>query len=270
MPLGETWECDKLAMTKMLAKTPNEIAKDAHSGYYATGDYSNDRYAWTINTFLSSCQDKKILEVGCGSGKLLALLKPSNEVVGVDAAADGIAACNSRGIQAHCIDPSGEPLPFPDETFDFVICLETMEHMMSPYYALMEMRRVLKLGGRLICSVPNPIWGHILLYPGLFEYRYFRRFLQQCDFDIARVDYWEHAPRETILPRSLSRFALLRSRYFAGALRKLLELAWKASGQFPYFCYWLWTFEAIKVERGNPPLLVRQSAQTSPRGSGVE
>jgi hypothetical protein len=37
---------------------------------------------------------------------------------------------------------------------DVVTCLETMEHLMSPYYALIEMRRVLKTGGKLICSVP--------------------------------------------------------------------------------------------------------------------
>jgi len=251
----------------MMAKTPDQIAKDAHSGYYASGDYSDDRYAWTVQTFLPACTGKKILEVGCGSGKLLSLLKTQNDVVGVDAAADGITACLSRGIEGHCLDVSSEPLPFADQSFDFVVCLETVEHATSPYFALVEMRRVLKTGGKLICSVPNPNWGHILLYPGLFEYRYFRRFLQQCDFEIIRVDHWERAPRETILPRFLGRFALLRSRYFAGVLRKFLELLWKAFGQFPYFCYWLWTFEAVKVETESPSLLLRQSAQTAPKGT---
>jgi SAM-dependent methyltransferase len=253
-------------MTEMAARTPKEIAKDAHRGYYAAGEYSDDRYAWTVQTFLPLCQGKRILEVGCGGGKLLALLKPANQVVGVDVSADGIATCVSRGLEGHCIDPSGEPLPFADESFDFVICLETMEHMMNPYYALMEMRRVLKPGGRLVCSIPNPIWGHILLYPGLFEYKYFRRFLEQCDFQIARVEPWEWAPRETILPRFLRRFGLLRSRYIAGVLRRILELVWRGAGRFPAFCYWLWTFDAVKAEKGNPPLLVRQSLQTAPRG----
>lgn len=141
-----------------------------------------------------------------------------------------------------------------------------MEHMMNPYYALMEMRRVLKDRGHLVCSVPNPIWGHILLYPGLFEYGNFRKFLEQFDFEIAHVDHWQWAPRETILPAGLRRFALLRSRYVAGVLRKTLELAWKAIGQFPYFCYWLWTFDAVKVEKGNASPLERQSAQTAPKG----
>ena len=136
---------------------------------------------------------------------------------------------------------------------------------MSPYYALMEMRRVLKSGRKLICSVPNPIWGHIMLYPGLFEYKFFRQFIEQCDFQILRVKPWEWAPRATILPSFLRRFALFRSRYVAGGLRKLVTMAWRTFGGFPFFCYWLWTFEAVKVEKGNEPVLTRQSLQTAPK-----
>jgi len=248
------------------AKTPMEIVKEAHRKYYEAGGYSGDRYAWTVQMFLPGCKGKRILEVGCGTGKLLELLFPENEVSGVDASEDGIAACRSRGILAHCMDASSEPLPYPDEWFDAVICLETFEHMPNPYYALMEVRRVLKRDAKLICSVPNPNWGHIMLYPGLFEYKSFCQFLEQCGFQILRVEPWEWAPRETILPESLRRFRLLRSRYVAGVLRRGLALLWRGAGRFPAFCYWLWTFETVKTEMGNAPLLTRQSMQTSPKG----
>jgi SAM-dependent methyltransferase len=254
-------------MPSMTAKSPKEVVKDAHKGYYSAGEYSDNRYRWTIETFLPSCRGKRILEFGAavGSGGLLKLLQATNEVVGVDASEDGIAACVSREIEVHCMDPSSEPLPFADESLDLVICLETMEHLMSPYYALMEMRRVLKTGGRLICSVPNPIWGHIMLYPGLFEFKFFRRFLEQCNFQILRVEPWEWAPRATFFPPFPRKFSLLRSRYLAGGLRRLVALAWRAFGGFPFFCYWLWTFELVKVE-SNELLLTRQSLQTAPKG----
>ncbi len=245
---------------------PQNVAKEVHHGYYSAGSYPEERYAWTAETFLSACQGKRILEVGCGNGKLLKVLKSENEVYGVDASEDGIAACASEGIGAYCLDVCSEPLPFADGHFDFVICLETLEHMMNPYYALMEMRRVLRPGGELICSVPNPNWGHIMLYPGLFEYKSFCQFLEQCGFQILRVEPWEWAPRETILPASLRRFRLLRSRYVAGVLRRGLALLWRGAGRFPAFCYWLWTFEAVKTEMRNGPLLTRQSMQTSPKG----
>jgi SAM-dependent methyltransferase len=184
----------------------------------------------------------------------------------VEASEDGILACVSSGLEGRCMDPSSEPLPFADKSCDLVICLETMEHLMSPYYAMMEIRRVLKTGGKLICSVPNPTWGHIMLYPGLFEYKFFRRFIEQCEFQNLRVEPWEWAPCATILPPFLRRFAPFRSRYVAGGLRKLVALAWRAFGGFPFFCYWLWTFEIVKVENGDKPLLTRQSLQTAPNG----
>src|SRR6185312_10603639 len=100
---------------------------------------------------------------------------------------------------------STEGLPFPDDSFDLVVSLETFEHLMNPYYALLEVHRVLRPGGRFICSVPNPRTGHPYLYPGLFEYSNFRRFLSQGNFSIGRVDHWQWAPRASILPRSLQK-----------------------------------------------------------------
>ncbi len=43
-------------------------------------------------------------------------------------------------------------LPFEDEKFDNILCLEVLEHLHSPQTAVAEMRRVLKPGGHLILS----------------------------------------------------------------------------------------------------------------------
>jgi hypothetical protein len=104
-----------------------------------------------------------------------------------------------------------------------------------------------------------------MLYPGLFEHKFFRHFIEQRDFQILGVEPWEWAPRETILLPFLRKFALFRSRYVAGDLRRLVALSWWAFGGFPFFCYWLWTFEVVKVESGDKPLLARQSLETAPK-----
>jgi SAM-dependent methyltransferase len=227
------------------ARDPRKIALDTHRDYYDGGTYSDDRLAWTLNTFLPKDRPLKVLEVGCGNGAMLRLLSQRGvDAIGVDASSSGVEQCHSLGVRAQCLDVSTDGLPFDDDAFDVVISLETFEHLMNPFYSLQEVRRVLRPSGRFISSVPNPRTGHPFLYPGLFEYGNFRRFLEQSGFFIERVQPWQWAPRETILPVSLRRVPVLNGRAVAGGIRKGVELVYRTLGVFPYFCYWLWTFDS--------------------------
>jgi SAM-dependent methyltransferase len=245
---------------------PEDIVREEHRDYYAAGSFDEGRLRWTVETFLPGCQGKRILEVGCGDGKLLALFPRTNEVYGIEASTTGVEKCGALGIRAQCLDVSSEPLPFPDDYFDFVIILETLEHLMNPYYAMLEIRRVLKENAKLICSVPNPRTGHPYLYPGLFEFRNFTRFLRQSGMRIDKVEHWEWAPRESIVPVVLRKNRILSSRYVAGAARRAIELTWRTFGKFPSFCYWLWTFECVNINKSSPTLLGQQAQMTKPKG----
>jgi SAM-dependent methyltransferase len=245
--------------------TPAEIVYEEHRNYYVNGGYGEDRYRWTVGTFFREERGKRVLEVGCGDGRLLSLLQATNEVYGIDASQTGIEGCLARRIPAVCLDASSHPLPFPDDHFDSVIILETLEHMMNPYYALVEIRRVLKEDGKLVCSVPNPATGHPYLYPGLFEFPNFNIFLRQLGWRIDRVQPWQWAPREAMLPAVLRRFRILRSRYVAGVIRRAVEWAYRAVSRFPWFCYWLWTFECTNVNKGSVDRLREQAAKTKPQ-----
>jgi SAM-dependent methyltransferase len=251
------------------ALQPEQIALSEHRDYYSTGGYDDDRLRWTVREFLPECQGRRILEIGCGDGKLLSLLDQKNEVHGIDASESGIGAARARGLAAGVLDVSSNSLPFDDDYFDVVIVLETIEHMMNPYYALQQVRRVLQPKGRLICSVPNPLIGHPFLYPGLFQYENFRDFLEQSGFQIFRVEGWQWAPRETILPRALRSNRLLGSRYVAGTLRRVIERTWRLFGRFPAFCYWLWTFECGQKDKSAPTPLTLQAEWTRPKGRGL-
>ena len=246
---------------------PDEIALQQHRDYYSAGTYDDDRLRWTVETFLPDCRGKRVLEIGCGDGKLLALLREKdNEVQGIEASATGVEKCAEKEIAARCMDVSSQPLPFPDDHFDVVVSLETIEHLMNPYYALLQVRRVLKENAVFICSVPNPATGHPYLYPGLFSFPNFSQFLTQLGWRIEQVNPWQWAPRESILPVRLRGLPLLSSRYVAGTLRRVVEKLWLMTGHFPWFCYWLWTFKCVNAGKNSPTILEKQIQATKPGG----
>ncbi|MBI2217746.1 MAG: class I SAM-dependent methyltransferase [Candidatus Rokubacteria bacterium] len=243
-------------------------AKDAYEDYYAAveaRDFFLPRYRWTIDTLLPGLVDKQVLEIGCGDGGCIQLLKDRNAVVGVDASESGVRECEARALPAFLADVSTDPLPFDARTFDIVICLETFEHLANPQHAVDEIKRVLRRDGVLVCSIPNPRTGHPYLYPGLFTFGNFRLFLEQNGFVITRTVPWGWAPPESILPRWMRRSRLARSRYVAGFVRGTLHCVLGRSRFFPYYLYWLWTFAAVKVSGGDARnMLAFQAAATKP------
>jgi len=48
-----------------------------------------------------------------------------------------------------------QSLPYPSGSFDFITCIEGLEHLENPYNAIREFHRILKPGGKLFLSLPN-------------------------------------------------------------------------------------------------------------------
>ena len=90
-----------------------------------------------------------VLDIGARDGGLRGFLPPGVKYQGIDiapefAGSDVLIQDISNGI------------PFPDGAYDFVFCIEVLEHVPNPYGTLGEIHRVLKPGGVLVLSVPNP------------------------------------------------------------------------------------------------------------------
>ncbi len=93
----------------------------------------------------------KVLDVGCGEMPFRGLLPPGCKYTGIDVPlADEFGMTQSSDIIAF----DGVHIPFPDASFDHILCTEVLEHVKSPEALIAEMHRVLRPNGTLVATVP--------------------------------------------------------------------------------------------------------------------
>ena len=104
-----------------------------------------------------------LLEVGYGSGIFLPeLARRCSRLTGIDVhgASQQVSEMLSRlGLEADLREASLFDLPFEDATFDGLVCLSVLEHIVELEAALTEFRRILRPGGIAVLGFPvrNPI-----------------------------------------------------------------------------------------------------------------
>jgi ubiquinone/menaquinone biosynthesis C-methylase UbiE len=129
----------------------------AYDWRYLHNDYSGVEQA--LMGFVGRNRDTRVLEVGCGTGHWLGLLKASSfHVVGLDASIGmlGHAQAQLRGRLVH---GDAEHLPFARESFDRVFCINAIHHFRHKAAFLSEARRVLRPGGRMMTIGLDPHTG---------------------------------------------------------------------------------------------------------------
>jgi SAM-dependent methyltransferase len=98
------------------------------------------RYVGRLQALVATLpRDARALEVGCGGGMLQHMMP---RYIGVD-----IATSAERFMQQPFVAASATRLPFPDQTFDVVWSIWTLEHVIDPAGMLAEMQRVVRSGG---------------------------------------------------------------------------------------------------------------------------
>lgn len=112
------------------------------------------RYRWAAGLVT----DGRVLEVGCGRGVGAALLaEAAAGVTGVDLSPASIGdAVGECGGSVEFREGDLRGLPFGDGEFDCAVCFEALVRVAEPEKGLDELQRVLKPGGLLLLSVPNP------------------------------------------------------------------------------------------------------------------
>lgn len=104
-----------------------------------------------------------VLDVGCGTGILTRLavqhIVPDGIAAGLDIDPGMLAVARSvtpAELEIGWYEGSAEAMPFPEESFDVVLCQMSLQFIPDRGSALREMRRVLVPHGRLVLGVPGP------------------------------------------------------------------------------------------------------------------
>lgn len=95
------------------------------------------------------------LDIGVGTGTLSRLVRsyaPGFESHGVDYISEHIT---DPELQLTVADLNKSGLPYPDQSFDFVSCVEVIEHLENFRAIVREAYRVLKPGGVVVFTTPN-------------------------------------------------------------------------------------------------------------------
>jgi len=145
---------------------------------------------------LSGTEKRKILDIGCCTGKALKLFKEFEDfdLYGVDIRDEEVG-----GIKFAECNIESEPIPFPDNTFDFVYSKSVLEHVVNTDNFVSEAKRVLKPGGVFIGLTPD--WESQMsnFWDDYTHVKPFtRKGLRDClrihDFDNADCEYFYQLP----------------------------------------------------------------------------
>jgi ubiquinone/menaquinone biosynthesis C-methylase UbiE len=106
------------------------------------------------------CQNDKVLDIGCYQGEFLEYVE---KIISLGIGYDPLAREKDRNEKIK-LYPSDffEPLPFPDHFFDAIVMLASIEHISDREMIAREGFRLLKPGGRVIITVPQPAVDYLL------------------------------------------------------------------------------------------------------------
>lgn len=100
------------------------------------------------DVYFESSQPMRVADIGSRDvNGSLKVLFPGHDYVGFDIEA-------GRGVDV--VMPHAETIPAPDDSFDAVVCANTIEHARRPWRLVQEMARIVKHGGLVWLLAPMP------------------------------------------------------------------------------------------------------------------
>jgi SAM-dependent methyltransferase len=152
-------------------------------------------------------ESPSVLDIGCADGLTLLEMKkkmPDGNFCGAELSESLVDIARSKGVNVFHADVCRlTKEDFHDNTYDVVTAMAVLEHLPYPELAGKEIFRILKPGGLLIATCPDPGWEIISKKMGLFkdeahyshfDKKMFQRFAIQCGMKLESYSKFMSAP----------------------------------------------------------------------------
>lgn len=133
--------------------------------YYEKGTKENIlQWIWhtkklaNFKNIINSSVYDNILDVGCASGSFtnnISKIFPQARITGIDVYSNAIEHGKKVYPHINFILADAHNIPLKNDSFDLVVCYETIEHLTNPLDALKEMQRVLKKDGSALIAMDS-------------------------------------------------------------------------------------------------------------------
>ena len=138
-----------------------------------SGDYySKDRSE--LLDLMPSVAMAKILDIGCGAGRLGKTLKERGceSIYGIEPVVEAAQIAESIYDKVFISDIESAWKELPTDFFDIIICADVLEHLKDPWDILGKLKTSLRQDGSIVASIPNIRNGKVIgrLLQGEFGY----------------------------------------------------------------------------------------------------
>jgi ubiquinone/menaquinone biosynthesis C-methylase UbiE len=127
-----------------------------------------------IEKLIKKVEDKFAVDLGIGTGLFTKILREKGyKVIGIDISDEMLKIAKNRGFEVIKHDLNN-PLPFNDESFDFVFSMTSIEFLKNPENLVEEVYRILKKDGEFLLITLNSLslWAFVRRVKGLFIKNY--------------------------------------------------------------------------------------------------
>ena len=167
--------------------------------------YRNEgRYWWYVarseiltemfRHFFHPKEDLKILNIGCGTGLISKTFLKYGRVFNLDYSMEALNFSKLRGLK-DLIQAKAQALPIKDNVFDVIIVFDLLEHLDNDTLLLVELKKVLRKGGKIFLTVPayKFIWSRIdsiARHKRRYTKKMLLKILKDAKIEIVKISYF--------------------------------------------------------------------------------